>query len=238
MERSKVFIASSSRALTLAESLRSDLCTGFSEATVWSERSASQLGKTIIEMLEEAAKEYDFSVIILTQDDVVFREGGEAAKRQARDNCIFEAGLFMGALGRDRCFLVASIMPNEVPVDLTGIIHIRIDEPKELENIKLCKEAIDTASFKIKEAIQERGKRPRADKGTMVFQLISPQEFFNMEKLESEDGRLEEGQVVVSAIQPFEDKYEFAAQVKHNLENGIKYVYFFPRQRRWRPENL
>ncbi len=228
MERAKIFIASSSRALTLAEALRGVLSTDFSEARVWNEQSASQFGKTIIEELEQAARDYDFAVIILTQDDTVFRGSGEVAKQQARDNCIFEAGLFIGSLGRDRCFLVAGVRPDAVPVDLTGVIHVPINEPKDLNNVGQCNDAVSNAGFGIKGAVQNRGKRPRSDEEKMSFSVISDKELFGMEKPYREQGKLEEGQVVVSAVQPRgEERYEFAAQVNHNLENGIKYVYFF-----------
>jgi hypothetical protein len=228
MEKPKIFIASSSRALTLADCLRRGLAEGDGcEVEVWNAQSASQLGKTIIEMLEQAAKGYDFAVIILTRDDVVFRKGGKAAKEQARDNCIFEAGLFFGSLGRDRCFLVASIEPKAVPVDLTGIIHVRIKEPEKekLGDVGQCQKAIADATLEIKQAVQQRGKAPWYIGKT--FQLISHEELFNREKHESEGGHLEEDQVVVSARQPFEEKKDFPFQVMKNLKNGIKYVFFF-----------
>lgn len=226
--RARVFIASSSRALTLADCLKSELIPADSVAEVWNEGKASQLGQTIIEMLEKAAERSDFAVVILTKDDVVYREGGEVAKKQARDNCIFEAGMFMGSLGRDRCFMVSSIEPKDFPVDLTGIIYLHIDEPEKLDNITLCKEAISSASLDIKQAIQERGRKPQAlsNEGNIVFPLITPQELLNLERLKTE-GQLEEGQVVVSARQPFGEDFEYAAQVVNNMKKGIQYIYFF-----------
>jgi predicted nucleotide-binding protein len=111
MNRSKIFIASSGRALVLAEKLRDELTTDFCQATLWSQEGRLQPGATIIEMLESAAHQYDFAVIILARDDVLTSGAGEVLK--ARDNCVFEAGLFMSTLGRKRCFLVNSVEQSD-----------------------------------------------------------------------------------------------------------------------------
>ena len=123
MNRSKVFIASSGRLFVLAERLRDELATDFCQATLWSEEDRLQPGSTIIEMLEGAAKQYDFAVIILARDDVLTSGTGEVSK--ARDNCVFEAGLFMSARGRKRCVLVNSVEQSDLPSDLSGILSIR-----------------------------------------------------------------------------------------------------------------
>jgi predicted nucleotide-binding protein len=161
MEKAKIFLASSGRALILAQKLRDNLSTNFSEATVWNEASAGKAGDMIIEMLESAAKDYDFAVIILTRDDVVFREGGDTEKRQARDNCIFEAGLFMGALGRHRCILISSVKADDLPVDLRGIIYQALEEPPDLGNYAKCGEVIKKPASKIREIIQNQWRKEK-----------------------------------------------------------------------------
>src|SRR5262245_33458464 len=99
MKKSRIFIASSGRTLVLAEKLRDELQTEFCEAVLWSEEGRRQSGATIIEMLERSAETYAFAVIILARDDVMVKETGGTLK--ARDNCVFEAGLFIKALGRN-----------------------------------------------------------------------------------------------------------------------------------------
>jgi predicted nucleotide-binding protein len=159
MGKAKIFIGSSGRALILAQKLRAELSSDFSEATVWNDASRGEAGLMIIEMLENATRKYDFAVLILTRDDVVFREGGDTKKRQARDNCIFEAGLFMGALGRHRCFLVSGVTADELPVDLRGIIYYALTEPEDFENYGQCKKAVELPAGRILEVVQRQGPR-------------------------------------------------------------------------------
>ena len=131
MRKAKIFIASSGRALILSERLKEALSTDFSEAIIWSEESKGKPSNTIIEMLEDASKNYDFAIIILTQDDMISKKDDNKEHPKARDNCIFEAGLFMGVLGRKRCFLVSSVETGSLPVDLSGIIYKKIVEPED-----------------------------------------------------------------------------------------------------------
>src|SRR5512140_2693377 len=116
MDRSRIFIASSGRTLLLAEKLRDALQSDFCDATLWTQEGQSEPSAVIIEMLEKATRRYDFAVVILSRDDVMTKETGDRLK--ARDNCIFEAGLFMAALGRERCFLVNSVEQRDLPSDL------------------------------------------------------------------------------------------------------------------------
>jgi predicted nucleotide-binding protein len=84
-------------------------------------------GLTIIEKLE-AHSGVGFTVVILTPDDV----GGSAKEphktnQRARQNVIFELGLFIGKLGRNRvCPLFVGEL--EVPSDIHGLGYVRYDE--------------------------------------------------------------------------------------------------------------
>lgn len=89
MGKSKIFIASSGAALELAKQLRAQLDPKTCEGKLWTEVSQQAAGQSILTMLKEAAKEYDFAVIILTNDDIMVGKAGETPK--ARDNCVFEA---------------------------------------------------------------------------------------------------------------------------------------------------
>src|SRR5262245_37938457 len=103
MRPPKIFIASSSQAFgnggpadELRRLLKQNLRDA-AEVAPWTLEFA--LGATSIESLEQAVRSSDFAVIVATADDLVTT--GEKQKLAARDNVVFELGLFMGAIGRE-----------------------------------------------------------------------------------------------------------------------------------------
>lgn len=119
--RSKVFIASSSEGLEVVGAVRQLLQSGLDQcADIEPWTLAFELSATYIESLEKIADEADFAILVLTPDDVTTSRQKE--KLSPRDNVIFELGLFMGALGRERCYLVHENRPDlKLPSDLLGI---------------------------------------------------------------------------------------------------------------------
>jgi hypothetical protein len=78
------------------------------------------LTKTYIEALESLLDTSDFAVLVLTPDDRTTSR--ETERPSPRDNVVFELGLFLGQLGRDRCFLIQSRDLNlKLPSDLLGV---------------------------------------------------------------------------------------------------------------------
>lgn len=221
MDKAKVFIASSGRTLTLAEKLRDELQKNeLCEGVVWSEESRRQPGATIIEMLENAAENYDFAVIILARDDVIVGEKGDTLK--ARDNCVFEAGLFAAYLRRERCFLVNSVDQRDLPSDLGGIISLPFTEPPNLFDREACAKAVRNVSGVIKDSVQRLGRTSVKTR----LSLLSADEVFRRERPLTDGGELYEGQIVlVCDYQPLGGS-ELAAQVSRNLVRGINYLYF------------
>jgi predicted nucleotide-binding protein len=230
MDKSLVFITSSGRALTLADKLADELNqTDYCEATLWTKEGQAQPTATIIEMLEKASAKYDFAVIILAKDDVMVKDIGKSLK--ARDNCIFEAGLFMGALGRERCFLVVDVKEEDLPSDLGGIIHQEFSEPENLgtpqEDRSECAKAIAHAVQSIKDYIDHARKQGDTARNKSLVNLLSWRDLLEKEKLATQGGNLEEGQVVVTETQPVETKYLPASRVRQNIDQGVSYIYFF-----------
>ena len=133
-ERVQVFIACSGRAKNEAQYLDNRLSDIFFQditikPTVWWDRKGSN--SVIIEHLIKQTKECDFAVILLTKDDITFKENKSGKQDTVpRDNCVFEAGLFTGALGPDfqRCFLLSSVEQTALPSDLQGLEYIKINE--------------------------------------------------------------------------------------------------------------
>lgn len=114
----RVFIGSSGEGLPVAEAINRALEHGY-EATVWSQGVFGPGGYNL-ESLIEQTKTREFAILVVDADDTTASRG--KTKNVARDNVIFELGLFLGALGRERCFMVYDRdRQPDLPSDLLGI---------------------------------------------------------------------------------------------------------------------
>lgn len=117
-KRPRAFIGSSSEGLLIAQAIQ-ELLDPVAECTVWNQGVFAP-GNTFIESLQDARLFYDFAVLVLTSDDTVTVRGHTSPA--PRDNLLFELGLFAGALGRARTFLVLPAeSPPRLPSDLSGV---------------------------------------------------------------------------------------------------------------------
>src|SRR5215510_6559305 len=139
MEKPKIFIASSGSSKFLGEKLQQELWSSdnFSDVKVWFEDSRDNPGTTITERLRGRAEDFDYAAVFLTKDDVLVKKGTQYDS--PRDNCVFEAGFFSGALGVDfkRCFLICDVVKEALPSDLQELEHILFTRPnlERLENL-------------------------------------------------------------------------------------------------------
>lgn len=115
----RIFIGSSSESADLASALKKLLEEGgLFSATHW--KDAFVLGRFTLERLETLVSGFDFAAFVIAPDDVLFSR--EEQYSAVRDNVLLEAGMFLSALGRDRCYL---IYPNDfsvkLPSDIVGL---------------------------------------------------------------------------------------------------------------------
>lgn len=95
-------------------------------------------GKTIIEKFEEHS-DVGATICLFTGDDYGNAKDATSENLRARQNVVFEAGYFMGKLGRENVVLIAN--PDiEIPSDLKGVVYTnekswQIDVLKELKAI-------------------------------------------------------------------------------------------------------
>ena len=101
-----------------------DGLSGVAEVQVWNE-GTFQINKAYIESLEQEMNKADFAVLVLTKDDQqLIRETKEFVPR---DNVVFEIGLFIGKLGRERTFYIRP-QGLKLPTDLLVLLcHKSLD---------------------------------------------------------------------------------------------------------------
>jgi len=162
MHKPRVFIGSSGEAKPTAEKLAKAL-RGETHAVGWWEKGQFVPGEYTLESLFNACERFDFAVFVLAGDDP--GKSRRRVYRFPRDNVVFEYGLFLGALGRDRAFAVQSEARHKaavrIPSDIVGINLPRIRKGNQAERAQ----AIDNAATQILGRIRQLGARPRPQKG-------------------------------------------------------------------------
>lgn len=124
MRKPRLFIASSAESLSIAEAVNVNLDHDF-EVTIW-KNGTFKLSSSTIDDLVEKSSVVDFALFIFAPDDIsTIRNRNEHV---VRDNVIFEMGLFVGAIGKSRSFI---LKPRNVdmhlPTDLLGVTPVDFD---------------------------------------------------------------------------------------------------------------
>lgn len=138
----KLFIGSSSEGLKVAQNIKSIIenkCGDWIEVTIWNEGDIFTLNAATLDCLIRTAMRYDYAVLVATNDDVVIKRGVE--QLTARDNVIFEAGLFLGALGKNRTFIVVDNAIN-LPTDFNGTTVCYYDSSSVENSLKAIFEGL------------------------------------------------------------------------------------------------
>ena len=124
--RPYVFIGSSSEGLEVAKAVQANIDHSC-ESHIWSQ-GLFGLSEGNLETLVNAVERFDFAVLALTPDDLIVSRGSE--QESPRDNVLFELGLFLGGLGRDRVFMVVHRSAKlKLPSDLAGITPATFEPP-------------------------------------------------------------------------------------------------------------
>ncbi len=152
--RPSLFVGSSTEGLKIAKALQV-LLDHACEVTIWSQ-GVFGLSQGTLESLVHALDEYDFAVLVLTPDDLVTSR--EASSAAPRDNVLFELGLFMGGLGRNRTFIVYDRTAGlKLPSDLAGVSSATF-EPHSSGNLQ---GALGAAATRVEEHVARLGLRDR-----------------------------------------------------------------------------
>ena len=120
---------------------------------VWSDDTfkASQFP---VESLERELAKVDFAALVLSPDDTVISR--DSAVEAPRDNLVFELGLFMGALGHSRTFLLHPRGSGiKIPTDLSGFTPLTYQTGSDVLNSV----AVASACEEMRAAILSSGPR-------------------------------------------------------------------------------
>src|SRR5436853_2584422 len=111
-------------------------------------------GVSTLERLVELTREVDFAAFVFARDDWTTKGASpDAASGQAspRDNVVFEAGLFGGALGIRRTFILHA-NGSKLPSDLLGLTSVRYDPATGPTEVRAINQ-------KLRKAIETEGRR-------------------------------------------------------------------------------
>ncbi len=155
MEKSALFIASSVEGLPIADAINVNLDHDV-HCTIW-RNGTFKLGSDGLGDLIKKSSAVDFAVFVFTPDDVTTMRNREVIV--ARDNVVFELGLFIGSLGKDRCYVVKPRgIEMHLPSDVAGVTTADYVADRPDGDIA---SALNPACAQIKARIKELGALPR-----------------------------------------------------------------------------
>jgi hypothetical protein len=150
----RIFLGSSGKQMRLVQALTRGLAE-VAEVEPWT--SVFNPGVSTLDRLVELTREVDFAAFVFAQDDWTSNPSDATATGQAspRDNVVFEAGLFGGALGMRRTFILHA-KGSKLPTDLLGMTSVRYPEA-------LTSAAMRTVNQKLRKAIQDEMRMTRLE---------------------------------------------------------------------------
>jgi len=146
----KLFIASSSESLAVARAIQEQLERD-AEARVWAE-GVFEPSRYALSSLNDELSGSDFGIFVFTPDDLSSMRGSKLPA--VRDNVLFELGLCMGVLGRERSFIIAPRGDLRWPTDLLGLTPMGYEHYSESNRLL---SALGPACNQIRRQIEKLG---------------------------------------------------------------------------------
>jgi hypothetical protein len=111
----RIFLGSSTEALSITQQV-ANLLSEVGDCVIWTDAFAQN--RSNLDSLLHQTKLSDFSILIATNDDLLLKK--DHLEAAARDNIIFEFGLFLGSAGTNRSYMLVE-EGTDLPSDLNGI---------------------------------------------------------------------------------------------------------------------
>ena len=148
MNKPRIFLGSSGKQVKLLQAITRGL-EEVAEVEPWT--TTFNPGRGTLDRLVELSQEVDFAAFVFAQDDWTSTEVAESGQASPRDNVVFEAGLFGGALGIRRTFILHA-NGSKLPTDLLGLTSVRYDPAAGAAEVRVINE-------KLRKAIETEGRR-------------------------------------------------------------------------------
>src|SRR5258705_615643 len=113
----KIFIGSSTIGYDIAEKVKMHLSV-IGDCFLWQDPGVWDLNRSTFDNLLRMASYFDFGIFVATADDLTL--SNDKLIVEPRDNVILEMALFLGAMGRDKSFLLVE-EGIKLPSDFNGI---------------------------------------------------------------------------------------------------------------------
>jgi len=142
----KIFIGSSSAGLDAAKDAKTFL-SSVADVFLWKDAGVWEPNRSTFDNLLRMSNYFDFGVFVATSDDLTMFK--DKLVIEPRDNVILEMALFLGAIGKDKSFLLVE-EGVKLPSDFEGI-YMPTFKRKDSDSIKA---ACDELISKIEEHYQ------------------------------------------------------------------------------------
>jgi hypothetical protein len=148
MNKPRLFLGSSGKQTKLLHAITRGL-EDVADVEPWT--TTFNPGRSTLDRLVELSREVDFAAFVFAQDDWTATDASESGQASPRDNVVFEAGLFGGALGIRRTFILHA-NGSKLPTDLLGLTSVRYDPAIGAAEVRAINQ-------KLHKAIDSEGRR-------------------------------------------------------------------------------
>src|SRR6266498_1906456 len=152
MNKPRIFLGSSGKQAKLLQAITRGLA-DVADVEPWT--TTFNPGRSTLDRLVELPQEVDFAAFVFAQDDWTTTDASQSGQGSPRDNVVFEAGLFGGALGMRRTFILHA-KDAKLPTDLLGMTAVRYAEALTAADMRAVNQ-------KLRKAIEEEGRLTRLE---------------------------------------------------------------------------
>jgi hypothetical protein len=146
--RPRIFLGSSGKQAKLLKAITRGL-EDVADVEPWT--TTFNPGRSTLDRLVELSQQVDFAAFVFAQDDWTSADAAQDGQASPRDNVVFEAGLFGGALGIRRTFILHA-HGSKLPSDLLGLTSVRYDPAATAAEVRAINQ-------KLRKAIESEGRR-------------------------------------------------------------------------------